>query len=342
MLFLFLIALIATAITVGDARASGHCASMGWLSAEKKGNTFGYVTLARASQRTGLSFPLLYALVEHESRWGRNVGRVGAGISDAHPVRDGALFWLLAEKFGRDPKRACASRRPGFGWGGAIGIMQVLPSTFAYHNGWVVTRSKTQFSAKMGRNNRLIRTPQDTRILQWFLNKRGYRVAEDGKMGPETRNALVRMQKKAGFKGTFCQKEIGTLGGCTRSYIAVKAGLIKIKYDRRRDKVRKAFNLSGKLDPWSFKGGIYTGSYYLLTLYHKGAKKGYGFRKGTKYMLGAYYAGPGGAFNRDGRGYAADIIGRAKIKRNMILKEIGYWQKLASKKKVKPVYSFKL
>lgn len=262
---------------------------------------------------------------------GNNIGTRGAGIADAHPVRDAPIFWILAETFGHDPKLACASRRPGYGWGGAMGVMQVIPSTFAELNGYTVIRSKTQFSARI-RRGRLVTTRNDVRIVQWFLNQRGYRLSEDGQLGKKTRAALTDMQKRAGFTRTACQKEIGRIGGCTRAYITVKGGLIKVSYNPRRDKIRKFYNLSGPVDPWSFQGSVLTGAYYLKKLYDRRSGKGR-----VRFALGAYYAGPGGAWSR-GQGYAKSVVRRAQAIDGKLARNLSAFQEFARDKGFSPRY----
>ena len=308
--------------------ASGHCFN-DWRQAERRGNAYAFETLTFASERTRLSYPLLVGLAQQESGLGRNTGRSGAGISDAHPTRDAPLFWLLAERFGRDPRRACASRRPGYGWGGAIGVMQVIPSTFAELNGYTVTRSKTmQFSAKKRP------TKRDVWIVQWFLKKRGYKhIVRDGKFGKKTKAALVQMQKKAGFSGTACQKEIGRIGGCTRAYVAVKGGLIKMSYSPKRDKVRRFFRKDRPLDPWTFEGSSLTGAYYLKKLYNRQAK--YGPKRAIRFALGAYYAGPGGSWKR-GQGYAESVIKRAKRVNGIVREDLKKYRDNAAKRGIRP------
>ena len=310
--------------------AKGHCFD-DWESADGRGHTYAMDALMLASQKTGLSLPLLIALAQQESGMGKNIGSSGAGIADAHPSRDAPLFWIFAEQFGYDPKLACASRRPGYGWGGAIGVTQVIPSTFAELNGYTVVRSKTQFSARI-RRGKLVTTANDVRIVQWFLNRRGYRLAEDGRMGKKTRSALADMQKRAGFSRTVCQKEIGSIGGCTRAYIAVKGGLVKISYNPRRDKVRKFYGLSKPVDPWSFQGSMLTGAYYLKKLYDR---KGRGNR--ILFSLGAYYAGPGGSWKR-GQGYANSVIHRAKLIDGRVQKKLQEFRAFAISKGFRPVY----
>ena len=307
--------LLATSISLASAiiaEAGGHCQSLRWTQDWDAGSYWSVDVFAYAYQRTGISIPILFAIFEQESRAGRNTGSSGAGIADANPSRDGALFWVIAEQFGLNPRTACASRRPDHGWGGAIGIMQVLPSTFAQLNGYTVRKSKKLFSSKI-RRGRLVTTGQDVQIVQWYLNeKMGYQLKVDGVFGKRTRRALIALQERAGFRGTRCQKEIGRIGGCTRSFITASARMIAVSYDPRRDKVRKFFGLSERVNPWSFSGGIYTAAYYLKKMYDRGVSRGYSHQKALRFAIGAYYAGPGGAWGRYGKRYTASVLKEAR------------------------------
>lgn len=107
------------------------------------------VALAQvAGSATGVSPALILAVVEQESNYGSFtgsclVGDIRAGKSVMHPDRDAPVFLAIAEILGFDAAtqnvscplmRADGSR---IGWGGAMGPLQFIPSTWAIYGGIV-------------------------------------------------------------------------------------------------------------------------------------------------------------------------------------------------------------
>jgi peptidoglycan hydrolase CwlO-like protein len=101
-----------------------------------------------AGSKTGVSPALLLAVVEQESNYGSNtgsclVGDIRAGKSVMHPDRDAPIFLALANELGFDPstqKVSCPLTRSDgsrIGWGGAMGPLQFIPSTWAIYGGLV-------------------------------------------------------------------------------------------------------------------------------------------------------------------------------------------------------------
>ncbi len=107
------------------------------------------VSLAEyAGGKTGVSPALLLAVVEQESNYGSNtgsclVGDIQAGKSVMHPDRDAPVFMAIADILGFDASTqrvSCALiGRNGvrIGWGGAMGPLQFIPSTWAIYGGIV-------------------------------------------------------------------------------------------------------------------------------------------------------------------------------------------------------------
>ena len=54
-----------------------------------------------------------------------------------HPERDQPIFQVIAATVGFDPNAQPVSRAPGYGWGGAMGPSQFIPSTWAIYGGYV-------------------------------------------------------------------------------------------------------------------------------------------------------------------------------------------------------------
>lgn len=81
-----------------------------------------------ASGRTGVRPAFLLAILKKESSWGTNVG-TGSWRKDMHP-RDFNAFLAITSKLGLDPDVTPVSRKPSYGWGGAMGPAQFLPSVW--------------------------------------------------------------------------------------------------------------------------------------------------------------------------------------------------------------------
>ncbi|MBI4158128.1 MAG: lytic murein transglycosylase [Candidatus Yanofskybacteria bacterium] len=99
-----------------------------------------------AAVGTGIRPAFLLALLEYETGLGRNVGK--CNIVDAtsgasrhietgkvsakgiHPTRDLPILLSVADELGRDPFQLPISCWPGYGYGGAMGPAQFIPSTW--------------------------------------------------------------------------------------------------------------------------------------------------------------------------------------------------------------------
>lgn len=76
----------------------------------------------------GIRSAFLLAVLQKESRIGASVG-TGNWRVDMHP-RDWDAFLSITQELGMDPDRVPVSRKPSYGWGGAMGPAQFLPSTW--------------------------------------------------------------------------------------------------------------------------------------------------------------------------------------------------------------------
>jgi regulator of replication initiation timing len=81
-----------------------------------------------AAIRLGIRPAFLIAVLEIESRLGLNVGK-GTWKTDMHP-RDYDAFAAICSKLNLDPDKTPVSRKPSYGWGGAMGPAQFLPNTW--------------------------------------------------------------------------------------------------------------------------------------------------------------------------------------------------------------------
>jgi peptidoglycan hydrolase CwlO-like protein len=81
-----------------------------------------------AADRTGVRPAFLLAVLKEESSWGTNVG-TGIWKRDMNP-RDQKAFLQICDELNLDPNQMPVSRRPAYGWGGAMGPAQFLPATW--------------------------------------------------------------------------------------------------------------------------------------------------------------------------------------------------------------------
>lgn len=106
------------------------------------GTMLGYAK--EASARTDVSPALILAILTVETNLGQNLG-VGKWDEDMHPTRDKPVFLEIVAELGLDPDTLPISARPcsaaarkaagpgnrcGYGYGGAMGPAQFIPSTW--------------------------------------------------------------------------------------------------------------------------------------------------------------------------------------------------------------------
>ncbi len=86
----------------------------------------------KVREQTGVRPALLLAVIAEESNLGENVG-TGTWTVDMHPTRDRPVFAQLTAELGLDPDKMPVSKKPWYGWGGAMGPAQFIPSTWVLY-----------------------------------------------------------------------------------------------------------------------------------------------------------------------------------------------------------------
>ena len=94
------------------------------------GKALEYATVASGKTRVRPAFIL--AIIAEESNLGENVG-TGNWRVDMNPTRDQPVFQDLTSRLGLNPDTMPVSKKPWYGWGGAMGPAQFIPSTWVLY-----------------------------------------------------------------------------------------------------------------------------------------------------------------------------------------------------------------
>lgn len=104
------------------------------LNGANKSASFGdmYQYAKQASALTGVRPAFILGILREESNLGENVG-TGNWRDDMHPTRDAPIFEEICARLGLNPDSVPVSKRPSYGWGGAMGPAQFIPSTWVLY-----------------------------------------------------------------------------------------------------------------------------------------------------------------------------------------------------------------
>lgn len=118
--------------------------------------TFGeaYEYAKIAERHTGIRPAFLLAVLHYESRIGQNVGT--CHYKDAMKPAEQPIFEQIVRELGLDPNKMPVSCKPWYGWGGAMGPAQFIPST------WIAYRERV---SQITKNN----PPSPWNILDSFI-----------------------------------------------------------------------------------------------------------------------------------------------------------------------------
>ena len=98
---------------------------------DTKAVSFGdmYNYAKEASAKTGVRPAFILGILAEESNLGQNLGS-GNWKVDMNPTRDQPIFQLICSTLGLNPDSMPVSKKPWYGWGGAMGPAQFIPSTW--------------------------------------------------------------------------------------------------------------------------------------------------------------------------------------------------------------------
>lgn len=101
------------------------------------------IALAKqAGAATGVRPALVLAVLKQETDIGKNLGS-GTWQEDMHPTRDVPVFKVIMQTLGLNPDTVKVSAAPSYGYGGAMGPSQFIPSTWACYGGFVNTTTNS-------------------------------------------------------------------------------------------------------------------------------------------------------------------------------------------------------
>ncbi len=94
---------------------------------------------AQAAERaTGTRAAVTLGVLKQETNLGENLG-TGTWRIDMHPTRDQPVFVYVTQALGFNPDTMPVSKKPSYGWGGAMGPGQFIPSTWVCYGGFINT-----------------------------------------------------------------------------------------------------------------------------------------------------------------------------------------------------------
>ncbi len=101
------------------------------------------LSYAQAAERaTGTRAAVTLAVLKQETNLGENLG-TGTWRVDMHPTRDRPIFTYITQALGLDPDKMPVSKKPWYGWGGAMGPGQFIPSTWICYGGFINTNTNS-------------------------------------------------------------------------------------------------------------------------------------------------------------------------------------------------------
>ncbi len=111
-------------------------------------------------QKIGIRPAFLLGVISEESNLGENVGK-GNWLIDMKAPRDTEPFLAITKNLGLDPDQQQVSKKAWYGYGGAMGPAQIIPSTWVIYGGyskdsngdWVYNASDDQIRQALGENH---------------------------------------------------------------------------------------------------------------------------------------------------------------------------------------------
>ncbi|MEK7099600.1 MAG: hypothetical protein AAB883_00460, partial [Patescibacteria group bacterium] len=93
---------------------------------------------AYAGKLTNVRAALVLGILKQETDLGKNLG-TGNWKVDMHPTRDVYVYQAITQTLGLNPDTQPVSKAPSYGYGGAMGPGQFIPTTWACYAGYINT-----------------------------------------------------------------------------------------------------------------------------------------------------------------------------------------------------------
>ena len=278
-----------------------------------------------ASSKTGVPAEWLAALLLVESSYGRNTGVPGALVHHARLSRDGIPAIAIADLLGYNPYTVCASQANGH-FGGAMGVGQILPSTWLSLGGIRIRGFYSEVSSEGRVRDNFFHKKTSSRfdvlLLQYILAVflKGYtEVSPSGVFDAETADSMVRFNKgytpqMSGLCMTAAHQR--QFGSCTKMNILVHTRVQNPRdkffewnyvYDSAQDRVAQALGIQGPSDPWVPSHSVMGVALYLLDL---------GILQDPRKAISSYYAGSSNWQN--GVGYYQKVVAKVPQARALL------------------------
>jgi len=131
-----------TMITAKQQSAAQIQAALFALNGANKTTSFGdmYTYAKEASVKTGVRPAIILAILREESNLGKNVGTGNWKVDMKNP-RDTVPFQAITASLGLNPDTQPVSKKPWYGWGGAMGPAQFIPSTWVLYQDRIAAAS---------------------------------------------------------------------------------------------------------------------------------------------------------------------------------------------------------
>jgi len=101
----------------------------------------------KAGSAVGVRPAVILGVLKQETRLGEFLG-TGSWQTDAHPTRDRPVFPYIMAEIGLNPDSVPVSKAPSYGWGGAMGPSQFIPSTWVCYGGFINVNTNDCNNAK--------------------------------------------------------------------------------------------------------------------------------------------------------------------------------------------------
>ena len=233
----------------------------------------------QASDATGVRAAFILGLLKNESNLGHNIG-TGVYRLAMHPTRDLPVFPHIVTLFGYDVDTAPVSADPGFGWGGAMGPAQFIPSTWVCYAGMVNSETNSclpTVGVIRGEQEMSVGSVgDDVQRLRQFLVQQGLLSSDEEADDDASEYTHAVGEGVVHFQEQYADRILtqygrtrgtGTINPATRNAINqldFYGG--QWTYDENRDVIRRYTRSEFPSNPWNPRDALFASAIYLRLL----------------------------------------------------------------------------